>query len=85
MAYVRTLFDYSPVLNIFDPKQQTTAHFGALVFGSDIDGRQMRGKGDSSLQSALDDLLALSRHPTGHHARRGSILCPTAHLRLVHL
>jgi tRNA (guanine10-N2)-methyltransferase len=25
--------------------QQTTAHFGALVFGSDIDGRQMRGKG----------------------------------------
>jgi tRNA (guanine10-N2)-methyltransferase len=26
-------------------KKQTTAHFGALVFGSDIDGRQMRGKG----------------------------------------
>ena len=24
---------------------QPTAHFGALVFGSDIDGRQMRGKG----------------------------------------
>ncbi|KAH9963840.1 tRNA guanosine-2'-O-methyltransferase [Russula dissimulans] len=23
----------------------TTAHFGALVFGSDIDGRQMRGRG----------------------------------------
>ncbi|KAG6902748.1 hypothetical protein C0995_011896 [Termitomyces sp. Mi166 len=23
----------------------TTSHFGALVFGSDIDGRQMRGKG----------------------------------------
>jgi len=27
---------------------QTTAHFGAQVFGSDIDGRQMRGKGDTS-------------------------------------
>jgi hypothetical protein len=24
---------------------QPAAHFGALVFGSDIDGRQMRGKG----------------------------------------
>ncbi|GLB37684.1 putative RNA methylase family UPF0020 [Lyophyllum shimeji] len=24
----------------------TTSHFGALVFGSDIDGRQMRGKGN---------------------------------------
>lgn len=23
---------------------QTTAYFGALVYGSDIDGRQMRGK-----------------------------------------
>lgn len=26
-------------------ERQTTAYFGALVFGSDIDGRQMRGKG----------------------------------------
>lgn len=25
-------------------KYQTAAHFGALVLGSDIDGRQMRGK-----------------------------------------
>ena len=24
---------------------QTTAYFGAHVYGSDIDGRQMRGKG----------------------------------------
>jgi tRNA (guanine10-N2)-methyltransferase len=24
---------------------QTTAYFGTLVYGSDIDGRQMRGKG----------------------------------------
>ena len=24
---------------------QPTAHFGGLIFGSDIDGRQMRGKG----------------------------------------
>jgi hypothetical protein len=28
----------------FSPAQ-TAAHFGAQVFGSDIDGRQMRGKG----------------------------------------
>ncbi|CAE7222933.1 unnamed protein product [Rhizoctonia solani] len=29
----------------------TAAHFGALVFGSDIDGRQMRGKGRSKFLS----------------------------------
>ena len=29
-----------------DCQPQTTAHFGAFVFGSDIDGRQMRGKGE---------------------------------------
>ncbi|KAG8963016.1 hypothetical protein FRC03_003512 [Tulasnella sp. 419] len=27
----------------------TSAHFGAMVFGSDIDGRQMRGKDETSL------------------------------------
>jgi hypothetical protein len=27
---------------------QTAAHFGAQVFGSDIDGRQMRGRGNTS-------------------------------------
>ncbi|KAH9979058.1 RNA methylase [Lactifluus volemus] len=42
----------SPGKLIYDPfigtgsMAYTTAHFGALVFGSDIDGRQMRGKGD---------------------------------------
>ena len=30
---------------VFFGSIQPTAHFGALVFGSDIDGRQMRGKG----------------------------------------
>ena len=25
--------------------EKVTSHFGAQVFGSDIDGRQMRGKG----------------------------------------
>ncbi|KAI0302743.1 tRNA guanosine-2'-O-methyltransferase [Russula brevipes] len=40
----------SPGKLIYDPfigtgsMAYTTAHFGALVFGSDIDGRQMRGK-----------------------------------------
>jgi len=40
----------SPGKLIYDPfigtgsLAYTTAHFGALVFGSDIDGRQMRGK-----------------------------------------
>ncbi|EMD37313.1 hypothetical protein CERSUDRAFT_153886 [Gelatoporia subvermispora B] len=40
----------SPGKLIYDPfvgtgsMTYTTAHFGALVFGSDIDGRQMRGK-----------------------------------------
>lgn len=29
----------------FQVGQQPIAYFGALVFGSDIDGRQMRGKG----------------------------------------
>ncbi|KAG6850972.1 hypothetical protein H0H93_005841 [Arthromyces matolae] len=41
----------SPGRLIYDPfmgtgsMAYTTTHFGALVFGSDIDGRQMRGKG----------------------------------------
>ncbi|KAL6310395.1 tRNA guanosine-2'-O-methyltransferase [Sparassis latifolia] len=40
----------SPGKLIYDPfvgtgsMTYTTAHFGALIFGSDIDGRQMRGK-----------------------------------------
>jgi tRNA (guanine10-N2)-methyltransferase len=44
MAYVRTflLFLHIPPLKF---ATQPTAHFGAVVFGSDIDGRQMRGKG----------------------------------------
>jgi tRNA (guanine10-N2)-methyltransferase len=43
----------SPGKLIYDPfigtgsLAYTTAHFGALVFGSDIDGRQMRGKGEA--------------------------------------
>ncbi|TFK54530.1 tRNA guanosine-2'-O-methyltransferase [Heliocybe sulcata] len=42
----------SPGKLVYDPfmgtgsMAYTTAHFGAQVFGSDIDGRQMRGKGD---------------------------------------
>ncbi|KAF9464949.1 tRNA guanosine-2'-O-methyltransferase [Collybia nuda] len=42
----------SPGKLIYDPFMGTgstaypTVHFGALVFGSDIDGRQMRGKGN---------------------------------------
>ncbi|TFK68704.1 RNA methylase [Pluteus cervinus] len=42
----------SPGKFIYDPFMGTgsmaypTAHFGAFVFGSDIDGRQMRGKGN---------------------------------------
>ncbi|VDC06429.1 unnamed protein product [Peniophora sp. CBMAI 1063] len=41
----------SPGKLVYDPfagtgsMLYTSAHFGALVFGSDIDGRQMRGKG----------------------------------------
>ncbi|KAI0066133.1 RNA methylase [Artomyces pyxidatus] len=57
----------SPGKVIYDPfvgtgsMAYTTAHFGALVFGSDIDGRQMRGKGgisnisDKLLDSVLTD------------------------------
>ncbi|THH31329.1 hypothetical protein EUX98_g2848 [Antrodiella citrinella] len=43
----------SPGMLIYDPfvgtgsMAYTTAHFGALFFGSDIDGRQMRGKAES--------------------------------------
>lgn len=44
MAYVG-VFVYSE-LSPIDLVSQTTAHFGAFVFGSDIDGRQMRGKGE---------------------------------------
>jgi len=42
----------SPGKTIYDPfvgtgsMAYTTAHFGALFFGSDIDGRQMRGKAE---------------------------------------
>lgn len=32
-------------LGIFNFAHKPTTHFGALMFGSDIDGRQMRGKG----------------------------------------
>jgi tRNA (guanine10-N2)-methyltransferase len=50
MAYVRRRTSSHPcpsnLINIISfYAKQTTAHFGALVFGSDIDGRQMRGKG----------------------------------------
>jgi hypothetical protein len=33
---------------------QTAAHFGALVLGSDIDGRQMRGKREKFVSVSLD-------------------------------
>lgn len=51
MAYVSTRCAFahlSPVLSS-NFARQTTAHFGAQVFGSDIDGRQMRGKSKLSL------------------------------------
>ncbi len=40
---------------------QTTAYFGAFVFGSDIDGRQMRGKGESALP-----ILTTGTHSTSY-------------------
>lgn len=40
---------------------QTCAHFGALMFGSDIDGRQMRGKG--SLSCSITHSLAQVKFP----------------------
>lgn len=43
MAYVRTLWLEN--MCITRRREQTTAYFGAHVYGSDIDGRQMRGKG----------------------------------------
>ncbi|KAH9159847.1 hypothetical protein EDB89DRAFT_2082906 [Lactarius sanguifluus] len=65
----------SPGKLIYDPfigtssLAYTTAHFGAFVFGSDIDGRQMRGKGDK----------------TRHIARCDSIWSSTTDFRVVHL
>jgi hypothetical protein len=35
-------------------EDQTAAHFGAFVFGSDVDGRQMRGKGQRILDPRQD-------------------------------
>lgn len=46
MAYVSISRVSGPVdRNRIMIAPQTTAHFGAFVLGSDIDGRQMRGKG----------------------------------------
>ncbi|CDO69224.1 hypothetical protein BN946_scf185042.g126 [Trametes cinnabarina] len=42
--------------------RQTVAHFGAFFIGSDIDGRQMRGKGHDS--------KAFRNHPSRHAVRR---------------
>ena len=44
MLYVRC-YSFSHLWVPLMPLFKTTAHFGAMVFGSDIDGRQMRGKG----------------------------------------
>ena len=40
-----SVFRFYDICNSISCFIQPTAHFGALVFGSDIDGRQMRGKG----------------------------------------
>ena len=48
MAYV-SVFMGTPEEVGADCRPQTTAHFGAFVFGSDIDGRQMRGKGEHAV------------------------------------
>ena len=39
-------------------REQTTAYFGAHVYGSDIDGRQMRGKGATSQPLVHVDTLS---------------------------
>ena len=39
----------------------TAAHFGALAFGSDIDGRMMRGKAAESIWTAADQYGVASR------------------------
>jgi tRNA (guanine10-N2)-methyltransferase len=41
-------------------QRQTTAHWGAFFFGSDIDGRQMRGKGLDNALKALICILIIS-------------------------
>jgi len=39
---------FAEILTLNRRAGQTCAHFGSLFVGSDIDGRQMRGKGNSS-------------------------------------
>jgi tRNA G10 N-methylase Trm11 len=43
------------------------SHFGALIFGSDIDGRQMRGKGAELqfLHPGYHSILSISGKPVG--------------------
>jgi len=44
------------------PAEQTCAHFGSLFIGSDIDGRQMRGKGIFlGMMICVDVLMLLLR------------------------
>lgn len=84
MAYVSLYCDGLITMYLICP--QTTAHFGALVYGSDIDGRQMRGKGMDTLHPidapcSYMIVRAKPRHPT-----RGSpVWRRAAHRRSMHL
>jgi tRNA (guanine10-N2)-methyltransferase len=40
------------MFSVLNFAHKPTAHFGALMFGSDIDGRQMRGKGKLTVSDA---------------------------------
>jgi tRNA (guanine10-N2)-methyltransferase len=51
MAYVRTLLTSMTCLS--KQTMQASAYFGAQMMGSDIDGRQMRGKGNSLISFSL--------------------------------
>ncbi|TPX62917.1 hypothetical protein PhCBS80983_g00032 [Powellomyces hirtus] len=64
----------------------TCAHYGAFTMGSDIDGRQIRGKGDRNIESnavqykltnrVLDTLVAdLAHHPWRQQPFWDAIVC----------